>query len=270
MYKKIMNIMFLFATFNSLAISKNLDDKNMPEVIGNTIYYKTVAISSIKGVNESGALEYKILLLQNKPATGKIIWEISTNLPLTETQCDVAYADPCDKGLNELYKGSCFKPCISYGPEFLDFDEKNGKLYFTAASASIGTGGGPYFIFVADINKKEIKFLKSEHGPLKGTLSPLGTYLLLKGMNSITVYNTITGKESIISETNNWNKDHERLHYISDIIWLNDTTFSYKDGVRHSKFQTSFDEMKKNIYDINSKSVVQSKILSKHEFNSAL
>lgn len=245
--------------------------------------YKDVMISNIRTKNENGAEMYKIIISKKKlvmqrptsffvPAApnivGEPIWEITPELPLTEDECLISYADPCDEGKNKLYNGSCFKPCIGYGPEFLDYDEKKNKIYFSAESVSIGTGGGPHFLFVADVNKKKIQYLMEEHGPFSGVLSPQGTYLILYGFNHITIINTITMKKDELYEKNDWTAGKEKLHSLGDIKWINETQFSYQDGVRHSKFQPSYDEQKENVYDISSKKIIKSRMMGKNEYNS--
>ena len=152
---------------------------------------------------------------------GEPLWTITPQqLPMNDEICLMADASLC-KEQDERYKdGECIHSCISGGAEVLAYDKKASKLYLFASSTAIGTGGGAYFLYVADLNKKEIKFLKTENGPFTGDLSPSGTTLLMYGWNSIAIYNILTGKEFVIFEENNWDRGHEKLHYMGFIHWL--------------------------------------------------
>lgn len=211
-----------------------------------------------------------IELIPSIPEYGEPIWTITPQqLPMTEDICIMAGADLCKDHDGDYMDGLCIHSCISGGAEVLAFDQRSGNLYLSAGSTAIGTGGGPYFLFAANINKKEIKFIKTEYGPFNGHLSADGKLLVMDGWNSIAIYNLATGKELVISEENDWNYPHQRLHYLGDIHWLSDTQFSYQDGIRHSKFQPSFDEMKENVYDIPSQKIIRTRIMAKTEYNSS-
>lgn len=197
------------------------------------------------------------------------IWTITPQqLPMNNDICLWADATLCSEDKDDFWRGECIHSCISGGANILAFDENSNKLYLTAESTALGTGGGPFFLFVADVNKKEIKFLKTEYGPFEGDLSPDGKFLVLYGRNYIVIYDTLSNMKYEIVEKNNWDTGHERLHYTYDIHWLSDSQFSYRIGVRHSKFQPSFDEMKENIYDIPSRKIIRTRTLGKQEYDS--
>lgn len=244
----------------------------------NTKFFKNIAISNVQHQNGK-FIENNLIIrsynmkynpdIKSQPEYGTPIWTITPQqLPVTEDTCLLEDAPLCAEDKDNYWRGECVHSCIYGGANVLAYDKNTNLLYLSADSTALGTGGGPFFLFVADINKKEIKFLKTEYGPFEGDLSPNGKLLVMYGWNSISIYNTLTGKELVISEENDWDYPHQRLHYLGHIHWLSDTQFSYQDGVRHSKFQPSFDEMKENVYDIPSQKMIRTRTMAKTEYDS--
>ena len=211
---------------------------------------------------DNAAMKKSLLttLAPPKPKLGEVIWTITPDtLPVTSDTCIKAGIDDCDYDPNNhsAFSG-CYHSCVLFGPEYLTYDEKSKKLYFLADTTEVGQATGPFLGFVADIDKQDIKYLKVFNGFSKGEVSPTGKYLLLKGNSFITVYNTESGDESQVVS--------QQLHYMYKVHWLNDTQFSYQDGARHSKFQTSFDGVEENIYDIPSRKILRKRTLSRSEY----
>jgi hypothetical protein len=278
-----MNIIFqsAFVLIISLLSAGSFADRVL-----NTYYYRNLAISNANTYDqhESKANYSKKILIQkiaikpygltNKkvkqaplptPEPGSVIWEITPDqLPVSSRTCIDAGIDTCEYA-HQSHTTGCYNSCVLYGPEFLAHDEKRGKIYFLAGTANVGTGGGPFLGFVGDIKTKKIKYLNVFYGFVTGELSPSGTYLLLIGSNYITIYNTLTGDTSTIQETTDWNQNQQRLHHMRAIHWLSDTQFSYQDGIRHSKFQRSFDAMNENIYDIPRKKIIHTRVMAHYE-----
>jgi hypothetical protein len=241
-----------------------------------------------KGTSEavSGRVMKKVLVQKNNskttdeikqqpyfPAQDKnleIIWEITPDqLPVNADTCVKADIDTCEYDPNDKSGlGGCYKSCIQYGPEFLAFDEKNGKLYLLADTIDIGTGGGSYLGFEADIATKSIKYLKVFGGPAYGKLSPSGRFLLVVSGGLIDIYDTQTQASFNYFKQNNWEKGHEQLYSIGSIKWLSDAQFSFQQGARHSKFQSSCDEMTEYVYDIAQRKIIHSRLMNKNEYDS--
>lgn len=242
--------------------------------VGATHEYKKYEIDEVASSSSSGASMNKIVIKEKdltskgKNFSKKSLWEITANLPLPADVCLQEEAGECDTDTQKLYKGSCYAPCIGYGPEMLAFDEKSNKIYFVAPSVRIGTGGGAYFVFAADIAKKKVDYLFVTGGPLDASLSPLGTNLVLYAGRGITIYDTNTKKRFGFLSENDSTESNEKFHELFDIKWLNDNQFSYHDGVRHSKFQGSHDSMREIVYDIPHKKVISSRTMAKTEYNS--
>lgn len=231
-------------------------------IVENKIYIQLFTVEPPTKEN----MKNRILFPTERIYQSPIFTITERGLPVTEDMCLEIDASTC-KEHSEFWKGICVDPCIT-GLNPLAFDKKNNILYFSAASTNLGTGGGDYFIFAGEITAKKVKFLKIEGNPLSGSLSPSGKYLLFSGFNGIKVYNTLTGEEIQLSEENDWTQGHEHLHYLGNITWITDTQFKYQDGMRHSKFQPSFDEVKENTYDIPSKKIINSRIMDKNEYDS--
>lgn len=226
--------------------------------------YKNIIISeqSIKRNNEiiGSKIELnKVNYSDNQsPKIGKLIWSIdSKNLPATEKQCNQNRIETCD-GLSD--PDTCYAPCFRYGPKFLTYNEKNNKIYFSINATSVGaTGVGNRFIFEGDVNKKEIKQILLVFGPFRTILSPSGKYLLFYGLSEITIYDTETGKSFKFWKDNIWTSGHERLYYLGNVKWLNDTHFSYSESVRHDKFSPHPDSITEHIYDISTRKIISSR-----------
>lgn len=282
-FKKIILLALVFlSNSGSIALADNPPKDTIVDTIVNTIFYKNVAISEVESRRRQELIASKVAIhtialkpnLERDPLSrptmvptlGKLLWTITPQqLSVAEHQCHKETIDLCS---DEEY---CYKPCLTYGPIPLTFDEKTNKLYLAVSTTAQGaTGIGPHFTFVADINKKEIKPLTPETvtTPYDSSLSPSGNYLALIGTNTVTVINTKTGEIAKLGSRNNWRAGEEELHYMGDIKWLSDTQFSYQDGTRHNKFQESFDDMKEGIYDIPRKKILKIRTLAKTEYDS--
>lgn len=283
--KLIQTLTFILIIVLNIAHADNQQKDVMSDEIEHTDFYKKIAISKVI-MNKNGELYgYKIAIhtykLENNPDNtpalplpgvpilDQLIWEITPDqLPVTERQCNEQTMDLCEGMPWEMY---CFKPCLSVGPESIIFDEKRNKLYLSISTTAVGVGGaGPYFTFVADISNKKITPLTSGVIAISGlsTLSPSGKYLLLYGLSWIDIINTENGEVDIIGADDAEREKKDTKHFFGSIKWLSDTQFSYEDGIRHSKFQASFDSKQENIYDIRTKRIVHTRNLAKTEYDS--
>ena len=190
------------------------------------------------------------------------------NLPVTENMCLDIDASTCDELKKSDPHEACYSHCIG-GINPLVYDKNKKILYFSAGSTRSGSSGAVYFVFSADLNSKKITFIKDDFDPDYASLSPTGKYLLTYGFNSTSIYNLETKEEVTLGEDNTRTHGFKRLYVTGQIKWLSDTRFSYTDAVKHSKFQDTNDEMKENVYDIPSKKIIQSRVMTKNEFNSA-
>ncbi len=184
--------------------------------------------------------------------TNSII-EIKNNmLPITENDCLQIYASLCSKDYIKDYWGDrCNASCLVGGPKALTYDKSNKILYFFVATTAAGAAGGTDFVLSANLITKKIKLLLPKFNSHQASLSPTGRYLLLSAYNSILIYDTKTGKKINVEEQNNYPHDQEIYHYLMGIEWLSEDKFKYKHGIRHSKFQNSFDRIEILEFDIN-------------------
>ncbi len=277
-FKKIIQILILMLVSTHIFA---FDD-----IVRHTDYFSDIAISAIEGRNSLGGKELKILISSKQKVTpeellkaasprtysqeyvlGKKIWTITANLPVTELQCIDEDVDSCDEEKNKEYSNACYQPCITYGPRFLTYDDLNKKIYFYAGSTMGGTGGNLYFIFAGDLKTQKIEYLESHWGPFKATLSPDGKYMIFNLRNHITIFD-IASKKMTYIDSENQNQNGKRiLHGLFNVKWLNDTTFSYSDGTRHSKFQSSHDSMKEIVYDVAANKIIKSREMGLDEFD---
>lgn len=281
---KFLKISYIYLMCLSLA---NAMETNITEKIKHTILTKDFAINTIESYKKGGLLFRRVIAIQpveykpnpsldptqkiafpTVPVFGKPIWTITPEqLPVTESMClDLPAAADCDKDMNELYSGGCYSPCMTYGPELVAYDEKNGKLYLTVASNDYGNAGGTNFTFVADINKKEVKFIHTDGGPLYGSLSSSGKYLLIISSPSITVYDNNTNQNFDFGEYNIYEPHATKLHYIKKIKWLNDTQFTYEEHVAHSKFQEGVDGITEYTYDISAQKKISRHVIKPNTY----
>ncbi len=278
----------IFITILITAITiKNLMAFNYQPNTVKTKFFKDVAISEVNKLNNVKGMEFTIListkrkLTPNELVTGaspttfpeeftidKPIWEITHRLPVGEDECLQIDASNCNAELNKDYSGSCFKPCLIYGPQFLTFDEKNNKIYFLVDTTRNGSAGAQNFIFSGDLKTQKIEYLGTKFGSIDGSMSPNSKYVIFNGMNFIDIYDPISKRT--ISIVAPWGKDSQKRSIIPGIFgikWLSDTTFSYREDTRHSKFQSSSDTMKENIYDITQQKIIKSRQMNLSEFD---
>jgi hypothetical protein len=252
------------------------DVKQIKDNIVNTQYVKDIAIHIVNNYKAGTPVENKIIVqsvtfksnpfqdkIENRvfakiPELGQTLWTITGNqLPVTENNCLDADAPLCNE--YKPHKSGrprpvCYALCILMGPEFLAFDENLGRIYIGAGTGASGTGGGPWFIFVADIHTKKIKLFKLVHGPLSSYdvyLSPSGTYLALNDNGAIVMLNTRTGEEFAIVE--NVLTKGEKFVFLSQVKWLDDGTLKYLKGEYRDKFQHEPDVSIEKILDIRSR-----------------
>lgn len=201
---------------------------------------------------------------------GDAIWSFTTGqLPVTEKDCLKAETPMCDKNEESIY---CYNHClVSAYPDVVAFDEKASKVYFLVGTPAIGTGGGPAFLFVADINKKEIKLLSAESDQDKASLSPSGKYLVINGDSILKVHDTHNNIRFKINKSeNSYTKGKSIVHELYVKKWLSDTQFIYVDKARyftHRMDPEKFISAKEVTYDIASKKILSERAMTKDEYD---
>lgn len=278
-------LMLILVILFNVAYADNQQKDIMSDKIDHTDFYKKIAISQVKTTKNVQFYGYKIAIhtyklksnpentpglpLPGLPVLDQLIWEITPDqLPVTETQCNEETMDLCK---DMPWRRYCFKPCLSNGPKIIIFDEKQNKLYMYIDTTAVGsTGIGPRFTFVADISNKKITPLTSKtiDTPGLSTLSPSGKYLLIYGLSWIDIINTDNGEIDTVSIDDNERAKKDTMHFLGEIKWLSDTQFSYQDGIRHGRYQDSFDAKQENIYDIPTKRIMHTRNLAKTEYDS--
>ncbi len=194
----------------------------------------------------------------NKP-----IWGFTTTqLPITDDDCYEAHEYPCDDEYT-----SCYNHCLTgLQPEVIEFDERSKKLYFLVGTISIGTGGGPALLFMADVNKKEIKLVHAEWHHDLGSLSPSGRYLVIHGNSTLISYDTRNFNRSELNKNeNSYDENNNIRHGLYVKKWLNDKQFIYLDIARYfvrpiPEGGEPFYSAKEVLYDLANR-----KILSEHK-----
>ena len=163
-------ILFLLFSHNVYAL--NVSDADMKNIL-NTKFFKNYAVSVIYNQNNELNSRYKILISTIKivdnpekniffkianptiQQVGDPIWLITSDqIPVTENNCIDNDIDTCIEGDN-----TCYKYCLTdMEPIIYALDENSKVLKFQMGTISIGTIGGPAFMFAADINTKQIKY----------------------------------------------------------------------------------------------------------------
>jgi hypothetical protein len=220
-----------------------------------THYFKDIAIHKVENFAKNfkaGAPNERKVIVQaltyninpKTPILGKILWTITGNqLPDTSQECLDAEEESCSE--YESYKAKhhlahwpiCFKNCTLYGPEFLAFDEKSGKIYL---SAPLGLGSNTEWslmIYSANIHTKEIKKMVTEIGPVDVYLSPSGNYLVFAG-HYLGVVDTNTNEIWKVTEPLITRQSPSKFVYVSfsHIKWLNNDTLQYQKIEYTDKF----------------------------------
>lgn len=244
--------------------------------------HNAVSIESIK--NQPG---YNILInkLRSIPRTNKsfldsfntssdvkeidkLVWRINTaTLPITIHDCYKANEDICDEEST-----SCYNHCLTgLEPEIIAFDEKANKVYFLMGTISIGSGGGPALLFMADINKREIKLLHEEWYQEFGSLSPSGRYLVINGNSILKLYDTQNYNRSELNKTENSYAENNNIrHALYVKKWLNDAQFLYVDIARYfvrpiPENGEPFYSAKEVTYDIASRKILSQREITKEQ-----
>jgi hypothetical protein len=277
-----MTIKHKILAFGLLSFS-SLSYANDNNVI-NTTFFKQVAVSTISAnANQTNQGKYQILIskvddtsnnsnkdflssLSSRRELGKPIWIITGDqLPINEHVCMKLNLIICDD--DSIY---CYKSCLTQGlyPKILAFDNNTNKVYFMVGTHDIGSGGGPAFLFVGDVNKQKVTLLHLEGYGESGSLSPSGKYLVIDGGSVIKLYDTQNNTRYEINTSENfYDKDRKIRHYLRVKKWMSDTQFSYINTA-HS-YTSPADEQpflraKEVIYDITNK-----KTLSEHNVTKA-
>lgn len=230
------------------------------------LFRRVLAIQPIEYKPNTSLEPTERIAFPNTPIFKEPIWIITPEkLPVTEDMCIEKLAD-CDTPMNNLYNGGCYKPCLTYGPQLIAYDKANNKLYITIGLTDYGNAGGTNFTFVADINKKEIKYIDTDGGPISGSISPSGKYLLTIGTAQIKIYNTQTKEIFYIRQNNLFGPPITKLYSFTDIKWLSDNQFTYKEYVAHDKFQDDEDGITEHVFDIPSQKQIRSHIIKANTY----
>lgn len=266
--------LFCTASFAAATIKDEIDE---------TKTFGNVAISTIISRGENGEFAgYKLIVRpitynkdhiklfmrgSKKPAheLGLPLWTITgSQLPATEDTCIAANIDSCESNPADPFN-VCYHSCIKNGPEFLFYDKRKGDIYITTATDNVGQGGGPMLVYVANIQTKNIRFLRTIGGPINATLSPSGKFLVFYGGDMITIYNLETKEDILIKTENIWTKGKEKLHILSVLRWVNDNQLVYRDNVYHDKFQNEWDKSTEYTYDINAQKNIKRFLINKSQ-----
>ncbi len=199
----------------------------------------------------------------------KNLWSFTSDqLPLTENDCFGYHLIVCEKDI----EGYCYKNClVKDRPTVIAYDKKNKKIYLNYGTYDIGTGGGPAILFVADINKREIKRLKRTTWGQSAAISPSTRYLVLHDESYISIYDT--QKDSWFDMNKSENDYSGERQIIHDLIlkkWLNDNQFVYIDKTYYFTRRpdpTSFISAKEVTYDIPGKTMLSEKKITENEYN---
>lgn len=283
-------LMCLFKLLSIYLISSSLVYANkevLKDKIKHTYFAKDFAINTIQSYRNGNLfrqvlaihpIEYKPntslepterIAYPNIPIFKEPIWTITPEmLPVTEDMCIKQLTD-CDTPMNNLYNGGCYKSCITYGPQLIAYDQIHNKLYITIGLTDYGNAGGTNFTFEADINKKEIKYLGTDGGPITGSISPAGNYLLTIGKAQIKVYNTQTKEIFYIRQNSLFSPPITKLYSFADIKWLSDNQFTYREYVTHDKFQDDVDGITEYTFDIPSKKQISSFVVKPNTYTHA-
>lgn len=271
---------FGLLSFSSLCIA---NDNN----VINTTFFKQAAVSII-GVdtNQANQGKYQILISsvetvpdnsnKNFPPSpssrnelGKSIWKITADqLPINEHVCVKLNLITCDD--DSAY---CYKSCLTQGlyPKVLAYDNNTNKVYFIIGTHDIGSAGGPAFLFVGDVNKKEVKLLHLETYGENGSLSPSGKYLVIDGESIIKLYDTQNNTRYEINKSENFYDKDKKIRYSLRLKkWIDDTQFSFIKAAYDSSNPTDgkpFIQAKEVIYDIGSKKILHEHTITKNEMD---
>ena len=230
-------------------------------------YYsvKIYAVSIKPRKNPQSLME---IVQPNLPSIDKLLWTITADqLPLTKDSCIHLGLDTCDEKSTP-----CYDPCFSsLSPGIIAFDDKNKKLYLNYPATDIGTGGGSSLLFVADINKRDVHFLKTIAWPQNGSISPSGRYLVTHGISYISVYDTTTKSWFNMNKSENYYPlDGKKIIHDLDLKkWLTDTQFIYVDSTKYylsNAEPMTFMSAKEVIYDIATKSKLSEKKITREEY----
>jgi hypothetical protein len=266
---KIITASLMFFTGNSFASKEILS----------THVYNNFAIQSVGISNTNDKIHADEIIISksrflpnpvspklfNIPKIDSSIWTITAkDLHVTEEACLEIDALLC-RDYKEMYQSSeamCYDTCISNGPYFVAYDALAKRVYIDAGTNVSGTGGTPEFLFVADIDKKQIKYLNTVVAPYEAYLSTKGTYIAIsQGYNGIEIFNTHTGNKFVI-HGKSADLTKKAVHpSLGNIRWLNDTELQYEDIYYDDKFPRVSHATTKNIFNIVSKKIVKKKIM---------
>jgi hypothetical protein len=238
---------------------------NAEKPVTSSHIYNDIAIQSIDSPPSDSSYGNEIIISKSqftstyiKNSNDKIskisnpIWSITLkDFHVPEEACLAIDATLCANYPTPDKPKQCFDTCILTGPQFVAYDDKNHLLYLDTATDISGTGGIPKFLFVVDVNTKQIKYLNTFVGPYSGYLSPNGKYLALAaGWNEINIFDTHTGNSFDIHEENTLTAGHQQRHGLKIIAWLNDKELKYEDINPLNKNQSIADATVEKIFNV--------------------
>ncbi len=229
-----------------------------------------VIIEAISTQSKKNPVDFSEVIKPFHKIVDKTLWTITTDqLPFTIQDCYDLGLIVCEEDTK-----FCYKNCLVRSePQIVAYDEKNKKIYLSYGTYDIGTGGGPAMLFVADINKREIKFLKLIDWEVSGSLSPSMRYLVLDGASVVRIYDT---KNKTWFDMNESENDYtgKNFRYIFHGLnlkkWISDTQFIYLDEAYYFSgmaFPKPFISAKEVVYDISAKNRIREKNISQKEYN---
>lgn len=251
-YKIFLLILIIFLS-SSLAVFATASEEPLAHL------YDNITIRDVNAQSDK-IIVYKSKFIRNPvrsdlPKIPKMItplWVITAkDLHISEEACLAIDASLCREASGSSTH-QCYDNCITNGPKFIEYDEKSGILYMDAGTDISGTGGVPRFLFSANINNKQIKYLNTIVAPYKAYLSPKGKYLALEsGWDDIVVCNTQSGSLNEIHGENILSDKNKYTQTLSFIRWLNDKELEY-DEIEKNNYSSP---AKTNIFNIESNKV---------------
>lgn len=242
------------STYGDIAISLSRDNEINIYAVSTKIYDHPKNMSEIFTVNI-------------KTITKKL-WTITPDqLSITDNICYNANVSTCNPS------NYCHNHCLlNTPPDIIAFDEKNKKIYINYASYEVGTGGGPSLLFVADINKHEIKFLRGINVDEKGSVSPSGRYFVVHYSSVLSIYDTEKNAWFKMNKSQNEYTTKERnvRHSLKIVKWLSDTRFIYIDHARYftrGSEPMPFINATEITYDIATKTKLNDKVITEKEYD---
>ncbi|HSW94362.1 MAG TPA: hypothetical protein VLJ15_08445 [Gammaproteobacteria bacterium] len=223
--KKIATLILAIIIFSQPVFALDSDEE--------THIYQDVEIKSV----DNEITLYKSQFIQNPirpdlPKVPKILDKITSininALHVPEEACFDIDATLCTE-YSKADNSKCFDKCITDGPDFVTYDEKNGILFVSAQSDMGGTGGTPEFIFSVDPTKNKINYLNTTVSPYDAHLSPDGNNIAFESAwGDLHIMNTKTGE---LTEIPNGKKfKNEKGCALDFIKWINGNELEYNEN----------------------------------------